>query len=135
IPTFFAMLKFGIFSMEDFHYFRLLEFDKCIQHLQIPCRWAADSGAGYGEPLFNFYGQFVYAFGEIFHLLSFSKIDSLKITFMSSLLLSAISMFFLARKIWGNNLSAFLSSILYLYAPYRAVDVWVRGALPEAFSF
>ena len=25
--------------------------------------------------------------------------------------------------------------MIYLYAPYRAVDVWVRGALPEAFSF
>src|SRR5258708_35710542 len=44
-------------------------------------------------------------------------------------------MFFLSRKIWKNDLSALVSSIVYLYAPYRAVDVWVRGALPEAISF
>lgn len=135
IPTFSLMLRYGIFSMQDFHYFRLFEFDKCIRSLQIPCRWAPDSGAGYGEPLFNFYGQLPYLIGEIFHLLTISKIDSLKIVFILSLVGSAFSMFFLARKIWGNNLSAIVSSIVYLYAPYRAVDVWVRGALPEAVSF
>src|SRR5258708_3218762 len=135
IPTFFLMLRFGIFSMQDFHIFRLIEFDKCLQHLQIPCRWAQDSGAGYGEPIFNFYGQFPYWVGEIFHLISFSKIDSIKILFILSFVLSAIGMFFLSRKIWKNDLSALISSVIYLYAPYRAVDVWVRGALPEAISF
>lgn len=135
IPTFVLMLKTGIYSMQDFHYFRLVEFDKCIRSLQIPCRWASDAGAGYGEPLFNFYGQLPYIIGEVFHLLSFTKIDSLKITFILSLVLSAFSMFYLSKKIWKNNLSALVSSALYLYAPYRAVDVWVRGALPEALSF
>ncbi len=135
IPTFSLMLRYGIFSMQDFHYFRLFEFDKCIRGLQIPCRWAADSGAGYGEPLFNFYGQLPYVIGELFHLLTLSKIDSLKIVFIISLVGSSFSMFLFARKIWGNNLSAIVSSIVYLYAPYRAVDVWVRGALPEAVSF
>lgn len=135
IPTFVLMLRTGIYSMQDFHYFRLVEFDKCIRMLQIPCRWALDAGAGYGEPLFNFYGQFPYVIGEIFHLVTFTKIDSLKITFILSLVLSALSMFFLSKKVWKNNLSALVSSVLYLYAPYRAVDVWVRGALPEALSF
>lgn len=135
IPTFGMMLRFGIFSMQDFHLFRLIEFDKCVRALQIPCRWAPDSGAGYGEPIFNFYGQLPYAVGEIFHILAFSKVDSLKIVFILSLILSAIGMFILANKIWKSNQAAFVSSILYLYAPYRAVDVWVRGALPEAVSF
>jgi len=44
-------------------------------------------------------------------------------------------MYLLAKSIWKNNWSAFFSSILYVYAPYRALDVYVRGALPEAFSF
>ncbi len=135
IPTFFLMLRYGIFSMQDFHLFRLVEFDKCVKILQLPCRWAYDSGAGYGEPVFNFYGQFVYWVGEIFHLISFSKIDSIKLVFITSFIGSAVGMFFLSRKVWKNDLSALVSSIIYLYAPYRAVDVWVRGALPEAFSF
>src|SRR5258706_123614 len=135
IPTFYKMLQPGIYSMQDFHFFRLYEFDKCIQNLQIPCRWSPDAGLGYGEPLFNFYGQLPYAIGEIYHLVGGSIINSLKFLFILSLFGSSVSMFFLAKEIWKNNYSAFISSIIYLYAPYRAVDVWVRGALPEAFSF
>lgn len=135
VPSFYLMLRHGIFSTQDFHYFRLIEFDKCIKVLQIPCRWAPDSGAGFGEPLFNFYAQFSYLIGEIFHLASLQKIDSLKIVFILSLVLSGISMFLLSKKIWKNDLPALVSSTLYIYAPYRAVDVWVRGALPESFSF
>lgn len=125
----------GIHSMQDFHLFRLYEFDKCIKSFQIPCRWAPDAGLGYGEPLFNFYGQLTYAIGEIFHLIGFNFINSLKILFILSLVGSSISMFFLAKKIWKNDYAALVSSLVYLYAPYRAVDVYVRGALPEAFAF
>jgi hypothetical protein len=129
------MLKPGMFSTQDFHFFRQLEFDKCVKALQIPCRWAPDAGLGYGEPLFNFYGQFSYAVGEIYHLLGGSIIGSVKFLFILSLLGSGITMFFLAKRIWKNNYSAVISSVIYLYTPYRSVDVWVRGALPEAFSF
>lgn len=133
--TFFRMLKTGMFSTQDFHLFRLYEFDRCIESMQIPCRWAPDAGLGYGEPLFNFYGQGVYWVGELFHLLGLSLINSVKGVFVLSLAGSALSMFYLAKKIWKDNLSAFVSGLLYVFAPYRAVDVWVRGALPEAFGF
>jgi len=135
IPAFYRMLIPGIYSMQDFHLFRLYEFDKCVKSLQIPCRWAPDAGNGYGEPLFNFYGQISYAIGEIFHLAGLSLIDSLKLLFVVSIVGSGVAMYFLAKKIWKSDLAGFVSAILYIYAPYRAVDVWVRGALPEAFSF
>ncbi|OGM32774.1 hypothetical protein A3D00_02190 [Candidatus Woesebacteria bacterium RIFCSPHIGHO2_02_FULL_38_9] len=135
IPTYWRMIRGGIFSTQDPHLFRFIEFDKCVRDLQIPCRWAPDSGFGFGEPLFNFYGQLSYAIGEIFHLAGFQLIDSLKMLFVLSLVGSGISMFFLSRKIWKSNLAGLVSGILYIYAPYRAVDVWVRGALPEALSF
>jgi hypothetical protein len=135
IPTFLRMLRPGLFSMQDFHYFRLFQFDKCIHDLQIPCRWSQDVGLGYGEPLFNFYGQLSYIIGEVIHVFNFSLVNSLKLTFILSLILSAISMYFLSKEIWKDKLGALVSGILYIYAPYRAVDVWVRGALPESFSF
>jgi hypothetical protein len=135
VPTFWRMLTPGIFSMQDYHFFRQLEFDKCVKILQLPCRWAPDAGLGYGEPLFNFYGQLPYAIGEIYHLLGGQIIDSVKFLFILSLVGSVVSMFFLAKKIWKNDFSAVIVSAVYLYAPYRAVDVWVRGALPEALAF
>lgn len=135
LPTFARMLRYGIYPMHDFHTFRLYEFDKCIKDKIFPCRWAPDSGFGYGEPLFNFYPQLPYVIGEIFILSGFAVVTSTKITFILSLFLSSISMFALVLFITKNKFSAILASTLYLYAPYRAVDVWVRGALPESLAF
>lgn len=133
--SFWRMLKPGIFSMHDFHIFRLFEYEKCIIDLQIPCRWSPDVSYQYGQPLFNFYGQFPYLVGMVFRSLGLSLLDSLKGIFIISLMGSAISMYFLAKRIWKDNLAGVLSAVIYLYAPYRAVDVYVRGALPEAFAF
>ena len=135
IPAFFRMVRSGIFSMSDFHLFRLYEFDKCVKAMQIPCRWAPDAGLGYGEPLFNFYPQLPYAIGEIFHLLGFTFVDSLKILFTLSIIGSAIAIYFLAKHLWKSQWAGIVSAAIYIYAPYRAVDVWVRGALPEALAF
>ena len=103
IPAFFRMVRSGIFSMSDFHLFRLYEFDKCVKAMQIPCRWAPDAGLGYGEPLFNFYPQLPYAIGEIFHLLGFTFVDSLKILFTLSIIGSAIAIYFLAKHLWKSQ--------------------------------
>ena len=134
LPTFSLMLKNGIYTMHDFHVFRQQQFDKCLRERYFPCRWAADAGLGYGEPVFNFYGQFPYWVGQIFRTAGLQIIDSVKINFILTLVLSAVAMFFLARRFWGN-LGGTVSALFYVYAPYRAVDVWVRGALSEAYSF
>ncbi len=135
VPTFVGMLRFGTFTMHDFHIFRLQQFDKCIRDQVFPCRWAADSGKGYGEPLFNFYPQLSYFVGEPFVLLGLSIVNSNKISFIFSLAASAVAMFFLSHRLWKDKSAALLSSLVYLFAPYRAVDVWVRGALPESLAF
>jgi hypothetical protein len=135
VPTFWRMFPKGIYSMQDFHLFRLLQVEKCFNSLEIPCRWAVDAGLGYGEPVFNFYGQGVYWIGLIFRMSGVSLVDSTKILFALSLIGSALTMFWLSKVLWKNNFAALLSSLIYVYAPYRAVNVWVRGALPEAFGF
>ncbi len=134
LPTFGLMLRPGIFTMHDFHPFRLFEFNKCIQDGIFPCRWAPDAENGYGEPLFNFYGQFPYWVGELFVLSGFGILTSIKITFILTLVLSGLAMYWVASR-YSNYKLGLLASLLYVYAPYRAVDVWVRGALGEAFAF
>jgi hypothetical protein len=89
---------------------------------------------GYGEPVFNYYTQLPYLIGQVFTMLGFSILSSIKITYALSLILSGLSMYFLARLFWGR-LGGIVSSLFYVYAPYRAVDVWVRGALPESLAF
>jgi len=124
----------GYFSMhDDMQFMRLYQMDKCIRDGQIPCRWVPDLGFGYGYPLFNYYPPFSYYLGEVFHLLGFSIIDSVKIVFALSLVLSGIFMYFLAREFWGE-LGGLISALFYIYAPYRAVDVYVRGAMAEGWG-
>src|SRR5437868_5054547 len=103
IPTFWSMLKYGIYSMQDFHIFRFYEYNRCFLDLQIPCRWSPDAAFEFGQPIFNFYGQLPYLYGEFFHWIGFSLIDSLKIVFITSIILSALTMYILARHHWNNN--------------------------------
>ncbi|OGD04685.1 hypothetical protein A3B58_03795 [Candidatus Amesbacteria bacterium RIFCSPLOWO2_01_FULL_48_50] len=134
LPTFSLLFRPGLHTTHDFHFFRQFEFDRCIADGIFPCRWSANAGMGYGEPVYNYYGQFPYWLGQVFRFVNFSVIDSVKSVFIVSLLLSAVFMYLLARRFWGN-LGGLISAAFYVYAPYRAVDVWVRGALPESLAF
>ncbi|MBU4210197.1 glycosyltransferase family 39 protein [Patescibacteria group bacterium] len=132
--TCFRLFRSGYFSMQDdVHIFRLQQFDQCIKDLQIPCRFISNGGFGYGYPLFNFYPPFVYIIAETFHLFGLSLINSIKLTFVLGHLSAGIGIFLFSKLFWGQK-GALLSTILYLFAPYRAVDGYVRGALAEFFA-
>lgn len=134
IPSFVTLFQPGYFGMhDDLQIMRIYEMDLCFKDNQFPCRWVPDMGYGYGYPLFNFYPVMPYYLGELIYRLGFSLIWSVKINFILSFLVSAITMFFLSRKFWGN-LGGLLSALFYIYAPYHAVDVYVRGALAESWS-
>lgn len=134
LPTFGLLLQSGIHTMHDPHVFRQYEFHQCAIEKIVPCRWAMNSGLGYGEPIFSFYGQLPYWVGELGVFLSGEILGGVKFAFIMSLVLSAWSMYAFSSRLLDRK-SAMIASILYTYAPYRAVDVWVRGALPEALGF
>lgn len=129
------LLKPGLFSMhDDQHVARLYLFDKALKGGQFPVRWVDGLGFGFGYPLFNFYPPLIYALGEIFVLINIGFIDSIKIVIFTSILLSGIAMYTLVKDLWGKW-PAVIASIFYLMVPYRALDIYVRGALAESFSF
>lgn len=129
------LLKNGLYTMhDDQQVARLFLFDKAIKSGQFPVRWVDELGFGFGYPLFVFYPPFVYMLGDIIHNLGFNFISSIKIVFFLSVFLSGISMLILAKELWGRA-AATVAAIFYIYAPYRALDVYVRGALAESFSF
>lgn len=121
----------GYFSMQDdVQIFRLQQFDQCIKDKQIPCRYIPNGGLGYGYPLFNYYSPLPYAVGEIFHLLGFSLINSIKIVFILIFFIASVGMYLLSSYLFGS-LPGSISTILFVFAPYQAVDSFVRGALAE----
>ncbi len=129
------LLKPGLYTMhDDQQVARLFLFDEAFKSGQFPVRWVSSLGFGFGYPLFVFYPPFVYMLGETIHLIGFGFMDSIKIVFFLSILLSGISIYIFIKELWGK-VAAFTSSIFYILVPYRALDVYVRGALAESFSF
>lgn len=137
-----TFLTSGYFKMhDDLQMMRQLEMEKCFLDLQIPCRWVPDMGYGFGFPLFNYYPPLPYLVGELFRLVSFSFADTVKIVFLLSFILSGVAMYFFSKEFFlpaGRQVAKWggvLSSIFYIWAPYHAVDVYVRGAMNEAWAF
>lgn len=125
----------GLFQIhDDQQVARLFLFDQAIMAGQFPVRWVSGLGFGFGYPLFVFYPPFVYALGELIHLTSVGFVDSIKIVFALSVILSGLTMYWLGKSISGR-LGGLIAALFYIAAPYRAIDIYVRGALSEAFSF
>jgi len=118
---------------DDLQIFRLYELDKCVQDGQLPCRWIPDGGFGYGYPMFHFYPPLPYYPAEVMHLLGASLFASIEIMFMLSLLLSGYFMYFLGKEFFGV-LGGVVAAVFYVYAPYHSLDVYVRGAMNEAWG-
>lgn len=125
----------GYFNMhDDLQVMRQLSLEKCFLDGQFPCRWIPDMGYGYGFPLFNFYPPLPYLVGQLFRIFGFSFITTAKLLFSLSFLLSGLSMYFFSKEIFKNKWAGVLSSIFYIWAPYHAVDVYVRGAMNESWA-
>lgn len=90
-------------------------------------------GYGFGFPLFNFYPPLPYIVGQVFRFLGATFVDTAKYTFAVAFVASGVSMYYLAKEFFGR-IGGTLSAVFYLWAPYHAVDIYVRGAMNEAWA-
>lgn len=136
LPTYQVLIQPGYFPMhDDQQVVRLHLLDQALTSGQFPVHWVDGLGFGFGYPLFIFYPPLIYYLGEAIHVLTqISFVASVKVIFGLSLPLSVISMYYWLRQTWGR-IPAWVGALAYLYLPYRAVDVYVRGAMAEAFAF
>lgn len=118
---------------DDVEIIRLFEMDKCFKDGQIPCRWVPDLGGLYGYPIFNYYAPLPYYFGELIYIYTHSLIVSVKVMYITAFLGAYVFMYLFARKFWGI-LGGSLSAVFYSFAPYHALDFYVRGAMGEMWA-
>ncbi len=134
LPAIWDLLKPGFFPMhDDLQVFRLYQVDKCFKDFQFPCRWVPDGGFGYGYPLMQFYPPMPYYPMQILNMIGFGYFWSVKIMFALAFLVSGFGMLLLAKHFFGAP-AGLLSAVLYVYSPYHSVDVYVRGAMNEAWG-
>lgn len=133
-PAFIRLLNNQYFSMhDDQHIVRLYLLEQGIKQGYLYPRWVDGLGFGFGYPLFNFYPPFIYYVAELFHLVGFSFIWSIKLMIIAFFSIGSLGIFLYMKKL-TDRFSAFLAATLYSYFFYHAVLVYVRGAFAELAS-
>lgn len=131
-----ALIHPGFYTSHDgWHQVaRLYHFDQALADGQFPPRWSGRLLNGFGYPLFIFSYQMPWLIAEPLVLLNFSIFDSIKFVFLITYVFSGITMFIWIRKMWGNW-AGFVASFIFLFTPYRFVNIFVRANIGEAVSF
>lgn len=136
-PVILPFLHKGYFPTHDGEWavVRLGDMFRTLRDFQIPARYSGNLNFGYGYPLFNFAYPLPYYLGIVAYMLGSGFVNAIKILFAGSVLLSAFFMFFASRALWKNTWAGIISAILYIYFPYRMVDLYIRGSIGESLSF
>lgn len=129
-----ATLHANFFRVHDFtHGARIAEFTRAFTDGHIPVRWSMNFGYGYGMPAFEFYAPLPYAVSGLFYWLSGSLHFALIALWIIPSLFGGWGMNKLLRNWWGSW-SAVVGTLSLTLAPYRAVDLYVRGAVSEVWG-
>lgn len=116
------------------HVARIANFYAALREGIIVPRWAANLNWGYGHPILMFLYPLPEYLASAFHAAGFTLVDSTKLVFGLSFIASAVTMFLWMNAQFGVSVGL-LGALLYSFAPYRFVDLNVRGALGEHVAF
>lgn len=129
------LLSPGLFPMhDDVQPARVIAMSRALGEGQFPVRWVSDLGYGYGYPIFNFYAPLPYYVGGAVNLATGDVLLATKAMMALGMLLAAVSMYALASLFlpyWG----VLVAVVLYMYAPYHGVQLYVRGAVGELWAY
>ncbi|MEX0896135.1 MAG: hypothetical protein WDZ94_04355 [Patescibacteria group bacterium] len=124
----------GFFYVHDFlHAARIAEMARGLTDFHLPVRWSEAFGYGYGMPLFLFYAPLPFFVGALSWLSGVSIITSVKMIFLLSTIMAALGSYQVARKITGV-MPALVAMAAFTLAPYRGVNLVVRGAVSESWA-
>ncbi len=109
---------------------RIHQFVLNLKNGQIPPRIAPQFNFNLGFPIFNYYAPASYWITSFFHLIGFSIINSLKISFLLAIVISFYSMYKLISLYFGFY-QGLTAGLLYASSPWIASEIFIRGNLGE----
>lgn len=119
----------------DHSVFFLVQFDAAIRDGALWPRWGPDHALGYGYPLWLVYAPLAYYVAELFHLLGLGFTAAVKVTWALATLLGGLGAYALLRRWFGRapagRAAALVGGLIYVYAPYHLLNMYVRAALAE----
>jgi hypothetical protein len=111
---------------------RLTEFSKVVSDHQFPPMWAPDLSNGHGQPLFEFSPPLVYLAALPLFKCGFGVADSFQFALAFLFAMGAIAIYLLGRKMSFSPIASLGAAAAWLFAPYQALDLYVRNAFAEA---
>ncbi len=117
------------------HVARIANFYQNISEGNIIPRWAGNLNWGYGHPILEFLYPLPSYLASFFHFFGFTLVNSVKLVFGISFILSGLAMYLFIKELLNDDKAALFAGLLYVIAPYRFVDLYVRGAIGEHVAF
>jgi len=134
VPIIIPFFHKGFFpTHDDVQMQRIFEMFQALKYGSFPPRWASGLLFGHGYPLFSFYSPLTYYLGALLVFAGANFLIATKIVFLMAFFLGAIAIYLLVKEMFGR-IPGLVAAIVFSYAPYKAVDVYVRGSLPEFLS-
>ena len=137
LGTSWSLLNSHFFIVHDYtHGARIAEMMRALQDGQFPVRWVSNFGFGYGMPLFEFYGPLPFYFGGILFWLGLDLVWSIKTLILAANIGTVLGGYLLGRELARKNKieAGLISAAVLTLAPYRAVNLFVRGAINETWA-
>ncbi|MFO0703171.1 MAG: hypothetical protein U0525_00385 [Patescibacteria group bacterium] len=114
------------------HITTIAQYHKSLSDGEFPVGWG-DGFANYGLPLGTIAHQIPAYGGAFLTFLTHDVLLSFHIMYLIGAVVSAIFFYILLRKFFSSE-AAFFATIIYSLAPYRIINFYMRGAMPEFFS-
>ncbi|MHB8420793.1 MAG: 6-pyruvoyl-tetrahydropterin synthase-related protein [Myxococcales bacterium] len=110
---------------------RTIEYLRDLRDGTLFPRWAPDFYGGFGTPFFDFYPPGVFASASLFALLGVSVTTALKLVMLGATVAGGVGAFELVRRETGRADAGLVAGAAFTFAPYRFVDLFLRGDLAE----
>jgi hypothetical protein len=110
--------------------FFLNQFDQAIRDGALYPRWGVDFALGYGYPLFDIYSTLALYVAEAFVLLGAGLTAAVKLTYVVAFVLSGLTMYAFVKRVLCPQ-AGVVAAAIYMFAPYRLLDIYVRSAFAE----
>ncbi|MBP9669877.1 glycosyltransferase family 39 protein [Candidatus Woesebacteria bacterium] len=128
--TILPFFKTGLFDVHDpTSAFRIYTLVETIKSGQFPASWSNLLNFGYGYPLHLFYAPLFGYLGALFYTIFGSYELAVKLVLVLSSLVGAFGIYKILEK--QGIYASILGTIAYVYLPYRASAIYVRGSYSE----
>ncbi|MDM8527903.1 hypothetical protein QUF58_06760 [Anaerolineales bacterium HSG24] len=110
--------------------FYVVEFAQALQDGYLWPRWSPDFAFGYGYPLFNIYPPLAIYAASMLYLLGLKITTAVKTIYVLAMIIAGLGMYGFVRRLFGDN-AGLLAALVYIYAPFHFVDIFIRSAFAE----